>query len=277
MFNAVNKIIICAVAVVAASSCNQDNNGKEAEHLLDEIEQAVSCGDNQKAIMLMDSLDKTYPDQIEQRKRSLKHRPVIMEKIVIDRIREADSIIVSLQNEIDRIKGDFRHIDGGDLDGYYIWDKAYDPKFINSTGIEGRVSDDQYYFYIVAQSTGKKIGLDQVVLNTDADSCHSRKIPDGNGRMMIVEGAEMASFIPEEVYDLGEWAYNNADDIKSATLIGASGTIELPLKPLRGAAIGKAWYYSSLMQQHRSALINREKLERQLQIARDQIANSLSD
>lgn len=260
--------------MMLAACAKQDPDKLAANDLVGRIEIELQASRPIPAMALMDSVDKLYPSQIEARRKVTAMRPKAIEMASIQQIAKADSIIAATQLQLAELEPKMKHIDGGDLDGYYVADGAGKGSFMNATGIQARVNDDNFTFYIVAQTRGKKIGINQIALNTATGEVQSQQIPAGSARVVDIEGSELATFLAEEVADLGAWAADNAADIKGAMIFGSKGNQRVALTPAQARAIADAWQYSSAKMRHTNALMLREKLDRQLQVARDQIANT---
>lgn len=275
MYNALSKTLAAAALAALAGACSsQDPEKKAADELVGRIEIEIQASRPMQAMALMDSVDKLYPSQIEARRKVTALRPKAIEQASIQQIAKADSIIAATQLLLAELEPKMKHIDGGDLDGYYVADGAGKGAFMNATGIQARVNDDNFTFYIVAQTRGKKIGINQIALNTASDESQSQPIPAGSARVVEIEGSELATFLAEEVADLGAWAADNAGAIKGAMIFGSKGNQRVALTPAQAQAIANAWQFSNAKMRHINALMLREKLDRQLQVARDQIANS---
>lgn len=272
MWNASKTMI--AMALVALASCSGDDPDKKAaQELLDEITLDMEAGRAEHALELMDTLNTKYGSQIELRKQAMAMRPAAIEAVTIGRIQSADSIIAVSTLEIEALKDLFEHVPGDDLEGYYIVKDAKGNFLGAPAAVEPRVNDDNMMFYIVAQTRTRNGHISQVVLNTATEQCESEAIPAGSARVVDLEGSEMATFLPEEVDALGAWAAEHADQIKGAMIYTASGHKAVALTPAQARAFGTAWKYANAKQRNRQARILREKLDRQLQMARDYAVN----
>lgn len=276
MCNAVNKYAIMALSAIAIVSCSKENPDKKAaEGLLTQIESQIEIGNYQQAMQLMDSVDHAYRDQIDVRKKVTALRPKAIEAVTLEQISSTDSIIAFSQAEIDRLTPLMKHIGDDDLkEGKYVVADTYNANIMNSTTIEPRVNDYDYSFYIVANCYGKKIGINQISLSTSDGEFASEPIPASSARRMEVETSEIATFLPEEVANIGEWAAENYSKITGATIIGSKDNLKVKLTPQQAAAFATAWNFSRENQKLKNAVALRIKLDRQLQVARDQIANT---
>ncbi len=266
------KLIILAAAL-ALAGCKKENPDLVAAQ--DLYQRAIAAYDNGDAMLaksLLDSIDQKYPAQLEVRRKATVLRPQAIEKVTIQQISSTDSMLAQAQLDIAELEPLMKHIPGGDLEGYYVVADAYNPAFINHSGIEGRVNDANLLYYIVAQNKGKAIGINAIQLSGNDSACRSLPIPEGSARVDVVEGGEIASFLPEEVDTIGQWA--SVNKVVGAKLVGSKGNANIKLNDKQAAALGTAWKFANAKGRERQARILREKLERQLQIARDQIAKT---
>lgn len=273
MCNAIKILSIAALAASVLASCSGDGDKERADALLVEINQSLEAGDYAKALALMDTIDRHYPAQIEARRQVTALRPRGIEKETLAMMTSADSAIAFAQADLQTLELLMKHIPGDDLEGYYVVADAYSPSFINTTGVEARVNDADYTYYIVAQTIGRRQGIAAVeLMGTDGASARSESIPADSERRFEIEGSESAVFIPEEVEALGQWA-SEAGDLASARIITGKGAVDIGLKGAQRSAFGTAWRYADARRRLYDATARRTMLERRLQIARDQIAN----
>lgn len=272
MCNATKTFI--SIALLALAACGGDDPDKKAaQELLSEITLDLDAGRAEHALQLMDTLNTKYGAQLEERKQAMALRPAAIQAVTLARMQAADSIIAATTLEMEQLKPLFTHVPGGDLEGYYRAADAKGDFLAPALAIEPRVNDDNMLYYIVAQAKGKGLGISQIALFTASEQCESQRIPAGSPRVVDLEGAELASFLPEEVDALGQWAWEHKDDIKGGLIYTASDSKKVSLTPAQARAFGTAWRYANAATRLRTASILREKLDRQLQVARDQAAN----
>lgn len=268
MYNAISKTICAAALVLAAASCgNADRDGASA--LLAESRTAVSNRDFTKAIELLDTINSRYRTQTEVRREALQVRAEAMEGIAIDSISAGDRILAEATLRVQELEGGFKHIDSNvGLDGYYLPKSASD-KVMTTTGIQGRVTDDGH-FYIVANVQGRGIGLRSVQFSDGGETAASSAIAPS--RVLKVEGSEIASFTPEDLEGVGPWLVAHGGATK-CVLIGSKGKAEVKMTAQLRKELAACAAYSAALQAKRLALVHREKYERMLAAARDQLAN----
>lgn len=268
MFNAISKTIFATALCAAVAACgNADREGASA--LLQESSQAVENHDYRTAIELLDTINSRYRAQTEIRREALVVRARAMEGIAIDSISAGDRALAEATLRVENLEGDFKHIAGtGGLDGYYIPKDASD-KVMTVTGIQGRVSDDGH-FYIVANVQGRAIGLSSVRFSDAGETAESASISPS--RVLKVEGSEIASFTPEDLEGVGPWLESHGGAAK-CVLVGTKGNAEVKMTAALRKELAACAAYSAALQAKRLALVHREKYERMLAAARDQLAN----
>lgn len=260
-----------AVALLGAGAASCLGGAKkDASALYSQSEAEIAAGNYSAAIEILDTLNARYPDQLAIRRNALGLRARAMEGLALDSISLADAELAAATLAEDSLKGRFRHVAPGaaGMDGFWLPEGVSD-RAMASTGIQARVTDDGY-LYIVASLNGRRIRLHAIELKDGAESVRSASI--SAARLVTVGSSETASFNQEEVADFGPWlkAHPRANKI---VFVGASKTAQANLTAAMRDEILLCSDYAAAVQAHRLASIRREKYERMLQAARDQIAN----
>lgn len=272
MFNAANKSIAAVLIAAALVSCGE-NNKEKAQALLDEASSLVECGNYSAAIEVIDTLDCRYAKEIEVRKQGMLYRARAVEGLAKDSIIAADDMLTCSLQQIEVREKDFEHVElPNGIDGYFIAKSIYDKNAMNKTGIQPRVDDSEGYFQLAVNIHGRKIGFERVSVNDGGNVVTTVAVKPE--RLVSVEGSELVVLTQEEATPLVE-ALKANPAIDEYKLCGSKGTIPVKLTPKMREAIVGSYEYAMSLQASRLAQIKREKFERQLQMARDQIANSL--
>lgn len=276
MYNAIKSSLAIAAIALTLASCGGNDDKDRAEALLAEAEQAIADGNPDLAITLMDSLDSAYPAQIETRKKLLALRPQAMEATLVRQMQQADSIRAFAQAELDRITPLMRHVPGkAPVGGHYVVADAAKGDFLARTGFQPRVDDDNFLFFIVANNAARPIGISRVQLTSADGQCESQPVnPD---LVVVVEGKEAARFSPESVSALGQWA-SEQEAITGGAIIAADGkTVPVKFSKAEADAFATAWKFATLTRRVKDATALYLKLNQQLQVARDQGANHITE
>lgn len=273
-----NSLILAAACAVALVSCDSQatRDREAAQALVEQARQNIDSGNYENAIALIDSIDRAYPSQVECRRSAIPMRATAMKGYSEQRLMQTDSLVTVLQASIGEFTDVMHHVKGdGDLDGYYVVNTAYNPEFASSPGMQVRVSDLDYSFYIVASSGEKRIGVTQIVLSSPEGAKASAAIPDDSPRAGDIDafGSDIASFRSEEVAELAAWAADNTSAINRLVIKGSLGEVETKLSSAQVSAIATAWRFADIASRLQQALRLKEKLEKQLVLARDQELN----
>lgn len=272
--------ILFLVGALCLAGCSQNNEDeKAARALMAQAEANINDNRPERAIELLDSLDHAYPAETAVRREAMSLRPKAMEQITIAQIAATDSILLAAQAEIERLSPEFKHIPGNGLEGYYVYAKAYNPNFVNAAqAVEPRVNDANFMFYIAAQNRGKATGLNAIAItDRSGATCRSEAIPASSARLVNIEGAEMASFLPEEVDSLGRWCAERPESLASVSLTGPKGSVNIKLNAAQAEAYAAAYRFAAAHQRRASGAVVREKLDRQLQLTREQQARVMTN
>ena len=160
------------------------------------------------------------------------------------------------------------------VEAYYVHKKGKVPDIMSATAVEPRL-DEQFGFYIVSSLQGKNIGLNSIGLSVNGHEAYSGIIPYGDDRSFSGSNGQKTVFSGKDVEEIGILAANNPESGK-LVFRGNKGSHTIAITQRQVVAIGDAYKYSEARKSLVSAQILREKLERKLQIARNQMANIVS-
>lgn len=268
MSNAISKAAVAAAMALAFAACS-DSDRASADELYRQGEQAVESRNYQGAITLLDTLNSRYPSQTEIRRKGLALRAKAMEGIAIDSISAGDKALAESTIRVQELEPGFRKVESSvGLEGYYV-PKDAPTEVMTATGIQPRVSGDGH-FYLVANIQGRSIGLASLEFADGAESVSTASISPS--RVVAVEGSESASFSPEDLEGVGAWLASHPGFGKCVAR-GSKGKTDIKISPKLREQILACYAYGSALQARRLALVHREKYERMLEAARNQMAN----
>lgn len=269
MFNAINKVIFAAMVLSLPLLSCSDKNRSDASALFAESEAAISSANYSGALVLLDTLNSRYPDQVDIRRDALRLRALAMQGLATDSIAIGSEALAVATLRVEELRPKFRHVDSSvGLEGYFIPDGAPE-KVMTTTGIQARVSD-KGFFYIVANLQGKSIGLNSLEFVDGTESVSTSTISEA--RIVKVEGSESVSFNPEDLEGVGAWLSNHSTANK-IVMHGSKGSVNVKLDDKLRTQLVACHEFSEALQAQRLASIKREKYERMLATARDQLAN----
>ena len=258
--------MMCCMA--GFSACG-DSEKAGAIELYNQANEQIESHQYNAALILLDTLNSRYPKQTEIRRDALRLRAMAMEGTALDSIGPAEEALAEATIRVQETQPTMYHVDSNvGLEGYFL-PKGVDSKMMTSTGIQARVSDKGLLYYVV-NVQGKRIGLNSFAFVSGAEQAGSTEISPS--RIISVEGSESASFNPEDTEGMAEWLQNHDRNVK-VVFIGTKGRAEIKMSDKLRNEILACYRFSTALQDQRKASLRREKLERMLQVARDQMAN----
>lgn len=266
MLNVASKICIVAISVASLISCGNSNKD-QATHLSEAAEQEVKAGRYEGALMLLDTLDTKYASEVEVRRSAMKFRAMAVEGLTLRRITAVDDTLAYLKSLSDQFEQQFDYVEnpGKGLGGNYIAKSLLKSK----SDILPRINDERY-FTLSVKIPGKSIEFKYITFS-DASQTVSTK-PIAPSRLVTVENSEMTVLQQEDVQDAMQWLVMHPNT-NGYELVGAKSTLKFKYNDDLREAMVDTWRYAEAKQAYRLSLIEREKLERRLQLCRDQLAN----
>lgn len=263
------KLKYIALIALAAASCGNKNRDAATE-LLNQAEQAVNDHNYYGAIELLDTLNARHRDQIEQRRSGILLRARAMEGIAIDSISDVDAQLAAATLACDSMAPLFKHIPApaAGMDGYWLPANA-STSLMTATGLRARVNEDGY-LQLDVNVHGRVIGLNGIRLVAGADSWTSGTV--SAAALVSGGGNESITLRQEQLSDLGYWLATHPGAI-TVKYCGSRGETSAAMTSAIREELLAASRYAYALQAKRSALIRRERYERMLATARDQIAN----
>jgi len=270
------KSLIAAALLPMLAACGGSNENPEARALMDQAGMAYDNGQFELSSALLDSIQKCFPEEIGIQRESMTLRPQVIEQTSVRKIAEVDSMILVDKADMERLKPALKWVKTpGMIEGYWIDAKAYNPNFMNTTGLEARVSEIGQ-FYIVSSANPSSLKHTSITLSDGKQSVTTEDVPyDGESNYRI-GGGEVITFSPEQSDTLGVFAsgYAKAGAPGSMTLTfnGAKGKKSIKLSKAQAHGIATAYDYSKAVIRARDNEVERKRLERTIELARSQAA-----
>lgn len=267
----------CLLALLCACGGKQEN--PEARELLDNANAAFEQQDYALATTLLDSLQKTFPSELGIQRESMALRPKVIEQTAVLQLQQLDSLDAADTSTLTALKPALKWVKTpGMIEGYWIDAKAYNPNFMNTTGIEARVNEIGQFYIVSSVNPGGNLKHTSITLKTASASATTPTVPyDGESNYRL-GGGEVITFSPEQSDTIGFTAMQavNANPSATGTLIfnGTKNTKSIRLNAAQTAAIANAYRYSSAVIRARDNQVLRQKLNRTIEIARQQAAKT---
>ena len=273
MLNAIIKQTV-SVAIMATSvfmiSCGGESETARAARLL--YEQARSCnldGNPMEALILLDSLQSTYKTETEWQRSAMKLRPTVMINSTEMQIKAVEDSIAMLEELYNSLLPRMKKVDDPRLvEPYYVDKATFNAEFMNGTGLQPRVSEIGQFYFVSSVNPG---GLRHTgfTLAGDSDTATAGPVPYDGEMNYRINGSEVITYSPEQSEAAGKLAAENRG--RAMTLIltgGKSSNMKLGSKQVD--AIANCYDFSRAIVDARQLAFERERLNRQLDIARSQ-------
>ncbi len=272
MLNEVIKLsaVVAAVSILGLSSCSSESEtARAARELYEQAEACNLAGEPAKALMLLDSIQNAYKGETDWQRAAMKFRPTVMISASEQQIQAVDDSIAMLEQQYNEALPKMKRIADARLVEPYFVDKAtYNAEFMNTTGIQPRVSEiGQLYFVSSANPGGiKHTGF---TLSCDGESVQAGPVPYDNEMNYRINGSEVVTYSPEQSSPIGEFAVAHPGQSMTLTLTGGKSK-NLKLNSKQVEAIVNCYNFSQSIVEARQLAFERERLNRQLEIARSQ-------
>ena len=267
------KAILASAAATLLVACSGSKENPDARALMDEATSAFEAADYNRATSLLDSLQKAFPGELTIQREGMTLRPKVIEKLAEIKIASIDSATIADNATMERIKPLLKWVKTpGMIEGYWTDAKAYNPSFMNGTGIEARVSEIGQ-FYIVS-SASPQLKHTAIAVSGPKGEAATQAVPyDGESNYRI-GGGEVITFSPEQSDTIGVVADENlsagAAPLTLKFLGGKAKSLKLSQAQAQG--IVNAYRYSQALVRARDNQVQRQKLEKTIEIARRQLA-----
>lgn len=268
MYKGANKLTAILLAAAAMTSCG-DSQKDKAMQLSVSAENEVKAGNYEAAVSILDTLDSRYASQVEVRRSAMKFRAMAVEGLTLRRIQVVDDTLAVLTQSLDNYATRFDYVanPGNNLGGNYIAKTIAKDK----SDILPRINDEGY-FTLSVTIPGRSIGFTSVRFIDGTSSMSTDAIAPT--RLVKVENSEMTVLQQEDVTAAMEWLASHPTT-NAYELVGTQKTIKQKLSDRMHQTLIETWTFAADKQAYRLALIEREKLERKLQLCRNQLANTI--
>lgn len=280
MLKGVNKKIsasILAVISLLALGCGGKNKEADeatiqAQSLLEKATSALKNGDTGTAQALVDSLNKSYPEQIEARREAMNLQLLINEQAIAEEIIEVEDAITQAEDDYTSIVEKMQKVVDPELNDYYwIAKEGTTPKFIETTGIQARVLDNGDFCLVSEVIEAGNLHHNSVTLTLDGESVTSGSVPYDGELNYRLNGSETVTYGSEKAKEIGQFAADHPDHAMTLTFNGENGkTKQMKLTAKQVQAIADTYNMSVIQKNAQSLYAKRQLLQRKKALAEDQ-------
>ena len=262
--------LLAAGVMLALGGCKGESPEHKAAAALDaQVDSLIAAGQYRQAVVIIDSLNRTYPKEIEIRKGTNLKRSKAFEGLATTQIPVLEARIDSLRQAIDAMEPDFKIMKpSAALPGYGVYKTAAGTDFMAAPTVQARVNTDIHdaadTHWTLSVNAGRNIGLQSVSVSLSNGGTYDMKVVSADGQTGTVS--------PEAATPLAEAITDGAT--ATVTAMGSNGKAVFKLSSAQLTAIAQSCRFAGDKAALRAALIDRERVDRMLQIARDQSANA---
>lgn len=269
MCSVLNRIIIVIAALGLFAACS-DKKKEEANSILTEAKSLYEQGNYSEAMALLDTLDNSYKEQVEIRRDAMHLRPQIIEKQSLIELESTDSLIVTLSLESEKLKESLKKVDDG-FEGYYTTIDLAGKIPADKDGLYARMSPDGVLSIISSAKKGTK--SNSVRLSVGSEEASSGVVDADGERNDRSLGQEIIIFMPEETTELCEFVANKYPQQFTLTFQGEK-PYKINLDKKQAQAIAELYSAANIFGRLRVANLEKTRLEKQIDIARSQMART---
>lgn len=267
----------CLIAglAIAGSGCSSKSENPDARNLLAKAENDFNSGNYASSIALLDSLQKTFPAETALQREAMAMRPKVIEAEATKALAAVDSTYNADIETLKSLKTQLKWIKTpGMIEGYWIAPEVYRSDFMNTTGIEARVSEIGEFYIVSSVNPAGNLKHQSIGLKTSAGNARTQNVAHDGESNYRIGGAEVITFSPAQSDTIGMVARNavEANQAAGASVIfyGVKGEKSVKISPAVLKGIGKAYAYSAATIRARDLQVERERLNRTIEIARRQ-------
>ncbi len=269
-----SSLILISIVFVGCSS--ESESSKAARLLYEGAQSSNLAGDPSQALILLDSLKNNYPTETKWQREAMKLRP----KLIINeselQIQAVNDSIALLENVYNEILPKMKKISDPRLvEPFYVSAATYSSDFMDKTGIQPRVSDIGQ-FYIVSSVNGQALKHTGCSLSYGGETATAGPVPFDGEMNYRINGGEVITYSPAQSEAIGQLAARYPNEPMTLTLTGSKSRA-IKLSPKEVTAIANCYNFSKAIVDARQLAFERERLNRQLEIARNQSERLNSD
>lgn len=283
MLREVNKLLVPAIAgamMTAVTACGPSAEEKAARSLYEQAEAHLQAGSYVTAVQLLDSIERNYKKQVDVRRDAMHLRPTIIEEATLIEISTNDSLQAEMRKAYEEALPAMKKVSAEELvEPYWIAAEGNASNFLNTTGVQARVSADGE-FYMISEVVGAgNLHHSSITLKTaSGESVTSGEVPYDGELNYRLSGSETVTYDAARCDTIGMFAEQYSTVPMTLIFNGENGktkSVNLSAKQVGGIAAAYRMG-SALTRGHRLAM-QRAMLEKKLALARDQKARTFRE
>lgn len=282
MLKEVNKFLpsVAVAALTLLAACGPSAEEKAARSLYEQAEAHMKSGSYVTAVQLLDSIEHNYKQQVDVRRDAMHLRPAIIEEATLIEISTNDSLQAEMHKAYEEVLPLMKKVSSEQLvEPYWIAAEGNNANFLNTTGVQARVSADGE-FYMISEVVGAgNLHHNSITLKAPSgESVTSGVVPYDGELNYRLSGSETVTYDAARCDTIGMFAEQYASSPMTLVFNGEDGktkSVNLTAKQVGGIAAAYRMG-NALTRGHRLA-VQRAMLEKKLALARDQKARTFRE
>lgn len=264
-------LAVSAISITAASCTTNTVDETEAQNLLSQSKADFEAGKYDNALLLLDSIDHGHPKAVNTRRDARLLRPQVLERQSASQLSMLDSLLVVNSIKGDSLKSCFTFV-SNPVEGYYVAKETGNADVNTTAGLHSRISQD-YHLYMVA-SCPQPVKSVSITATADGESVSTPIVAFDGERNSRNGKCEMITFTEAESAPIAQFIGNHRLSPVSITFNGENGkTYSMTLSQSQKNALSYAYDLIMAINADKTYRLETDRMRRQLEIARQQLAN----
>lgn len=275
--------ILAAACLLCQPSCGskQSDDEKKAEALMTQIKSLYTGKKYDEAMLMIDSLMKSYPGQID-----VQHRAMHIQTLITEKRTLADSIANEQSLErcmasADSLSRELRFVKNADMvEGYFLHKTMPSDGMPKSTGLVARVTKNGE-ISLMSSLRGNHIRHIKITAAVDTAAVETVAVPLSNPRNYRFndngQSVELVTFNSNECLDFCAFVAAHRTQPVTIAFEGKTKCHKQKLSPAEKEAIASVYEYANVIAAANGYISSRAKLARRLELARKQVKQTATN
>lgn len=271
----IKPFLVAACLVMQLWGCSGSKT-ESAETLLTQAESALTSGDYRSALSLTDSIQRAYPTDAEARRAANHLHAKAMMALTQAELAANDSLLLDLQDTTDRFQNSVRTIGVDGSESYTVAssDKEYS-RLGTFDGLHARLSPDGQLMLV--SSSAAPIGHTYIIIKSGNEEIVSTPVPADGELNRRERSGEIVHHTGTMADSIARFIAAHDQTPVELRLEGGKASKGITLSPDMIRSISTLSQYRDTYRKLQLLILQRERLSRQLDVARNQVARTSPD
>lgn len=271
----------CLFCSFSCGNSKQAEDSEKAEQIMSEIKSMYTGKDYDNAMLMIDSLMKTYPGLIDVQRKAMHIQTMITEKRTLADSIANEKVLEQSMAAADSIKHNLKFVKSADMvEGYFVDKTMPDDGIPSVTGIVARVAEHGD-ISLLSSLRGHRIRHTRICAIADTANVATGNVPLSNSRNYRYndngQNVELVTFNAQECGDFLSFIAQNTALPITIKFVNGSKSYKQVLSQKEKSAIKNVVNYATAITAAHDAANMRLKFARKLQLARKQIKQTATN